>query len=300
MRWIAVCVAVGLAAAVPAAGAIERGGENASTYGDTTAEDPAAPDIVRVRVSNGDAGVVTFRADVPNRPTLTDAMRVYVWIDTDLDTATGVGGMDYWLLVDPISYKDHDVHGLYCADSVCGAPPPDRPPPSGTITHTFANGSTIDVDSSYLGDTRRFRFYVVVIDGIAVSPGGGFDFSNYHSDRAPDEGTWVYDVRIGPGRLLVERFSTQPARPRSGSRFSVRLRAVRDDNGLPVRPGKVICRATTAGRLVPLVRRAFARGEGVCTWTIPASWKGKTIRGSISIVSEGRKVTKTFARKVRA
>jgi hypothetical protein len=300
VRWIVLCVVVGLAAAVPAAGAIDRSGENASAYGDTTAEDPAAPDIVKVRVSNDDAGVLTFRADVPNRPALTDAMRVYVWIDTDLDAATGVGGLDYWLLVDPISYRDHDVHGLYCANSVCGAPPADRPPPSGTLAHTFADGPTIAVDSSYLGDTRRFRFYVVVIDGIAVSPGGGFDFTNYHSDRAPDEGMWVYDVRLGPGRLLAKSFSTQPVRPRSGRAFSARLRAVRADNGRAVTSGNVICKASVANRRVPLVRRAFARGEGVCTWSIPAGWEGKTIRGSISIASDGRKVTKTFARKVRA
>lgn len=251
-----------------------------------------------MRVSNDDAGVITFRAAVPNRPVMTDDMRVYVNVDADSDPATGVGGRDYWLLVDPIIYKDHDVHPFFCANAICGGYPPDRPAPSGVLSHVYASGPTITIDGSYLGDARRFRFQIVVVDGIVLVPGAGFDFTNSHRDPAPDDGWWTYGVRIGPSRLLVKRFSTEPATPRAGKTFSVRLHAVRDDIGAAVTRGRIACRAAISGMPLRLRRRAFVGTAAVCSWFIPVEAKGRMLRGSIAVMFSGKNVSKAFARKI--
>lgn len=293
---VVVSLAVSLAAA---AGALGSGSENSSTYRDTASEDPAAPDITTVKVSNDDAGVITFRINVPNRPTLTDDMRVYVNVDADSDATTGVGGRDYWLLVDPLSYGDDDVHPFYCANSVCGLYPPDRPDPSGALSHVYASGPTITVDGSYFGETKRFRFQVQVIDGVALVPGVGFDLTNSHRDLAPNAGWWRYDVKIGPDRLLVKNFSTTPTPPRAGRTFTVRLSATRSDTGAAITDGRVNCAAKAGAKNVRPRSEAFVRSQAVCVFAIPAETQGKRLRGTISIVAEGKKLARPFSATIR-
>ena len=64
---------------------------NTTTYQDSTGEDPAAPDISTIVVSNDDAGMLTFRINIPNRPTLGQDMLFEIWVDTDNNPATGAG-----------------------------------------------------------------------------------------------------------------------------------------------------------------------------------------------------------------
>jgi hypothetical protein len=289
------------AALVVVASAGARGSENKVTYRDVVGEEPAAPDITTVRVSNDVVGVITFRANVPNRPALTKDMRIYLNVDADLDASTGAGvaGRDYWLLVDPISYGDNDAHPLFCADTVCGVYPADRPTPSGVFSHTYSSGPTIKVDSSYLGDTKRFRFQIVVVDGIAVVPGVGFDFTNSHRDLAPDAGWWRYDVKIGPDRLLATGFSTVPRAPQAGRAFAVKLAATRDDTGARVVSGRVACVARAGARPVQPSSESFVGGQAVCVFRIPGGTAGTWLRGAVTIVAEGRTLTRPFSAKIR-
>ena len=50
------------------------------------------PTSRRITVSNDDAGIVSFRVNVPNRPTLGQDMLFEVWVDTDNNAATGAAG----------------------------------------------------------------------------------------------------------------------------------------------------------------------------------------------------------------
>src|SRR5215218_9595801 len=71
---------------------------NSVTFQDSTGEDPQAPDITSITVSNTDAGLVSFRINVPNRPQLGFDMLAEVYVDTDFNTATGdpeLAGVDY-------------------------------------------------------------------------------------------------------------------------------------------------------------------------------------------------------------
>ena len=39
-------------------------------------------------------------------------------------------------------------------------------------------------------------------------------------------------------------------------------------------------------------------GQAVCVFTIPAGTKGKTLRGTITIIFEGKKLTRPFSGKI--
>ena len=168
------------------------------------------------------------------------------------------------------------MHALYCANAVCGGPyPSDRPAPSGVLSHMYASGPTVKVDSSYLSNTRRFRFEVQVIDGVALVPGIGFDFTNSHRDWAPDSGKtwWTYDVTIGPNRLLVKRFSTVPKVPRAGREFAVRMSATRKDTGATIFPEAWTARRKWK-RSSPAKSETFAGGRrSACS--DPAGTRGR-------------------------
>ena len=62
---------------------------NSTTYQDSAGENPAAPDITTLTTSNNDAGLVSFKIDIPNRPTLTQDLLLLVFVDTDANPQTG-------------------------------------------------------------------------------------------------------------------------------------------------------------------------------------------------------------------
>src|SRR3954447_15164449 len=78
--------------------------KNSTTYPDSTGEDPAAPDITSVVVSNDDAGLITFQINLSNPPALTPDLSLIVFLDTDKNGSTGDTGSlgaDYAILLLP-------------------------------------------------------------------------------------------------------------------------------------------------------------------------------------------------------
>ncbi|MCI0636473.1 MAG: hypothetical protein L0206_21525, partial [Actinobacteria bacterium] len=62
---------------------------NSTTYQDSSGENPAAPDITTLTTSNTDAGMLSFRVNVPNRPTFGQDMLIVLFVDSDNNAATG-------------------------------------------------------------------------------------------------------------------------------------------------------------------------------------------------------------------
>jgi hypothetical protein len=163
---------------------------------DATAEDPEAPDITSVVVSNTAGGFLTFRVVVPNRPVLTDDMRVALWIDADLDRRTGlsaigpVPGADFF-----VNWHERLRPGvtlLRCSAAQC------RTVVSRTLDATYASGATFRIATGELGETRRFRFTARAYSDI-YGTSNSFDYSHMRVDFAPAEGaSWTY-------RLLYPR-----------------------------------------------------------------------------------------------
>jgi hypothetical protein len=106
-------------------------------------------------------------------------------------------------------------------------------------------------------------------------------------------------VAIAPPTLVVRRVTTSPAAPRAGRPFTMRMVVARSDTGALLQNGRVTCvgRAGTT-RLRPQSARVVA-GAATCTWLIPAKAKGKTFRGSTTVVFEGLRASRSISRKIR-
>jgi hypothetical protein len=288
---LAALVAVGAGAAAVQA--------NSVTFPDSTGEDAQGPDIVSVRVANDDRGNVTFTINMPNRPMLTGDMVVLISLDTDANPATGEPeslGSDYAIELDGPLTGAAGV-GLFrwngtefTADGVAQR----------SLIFSYAPGAaTIRINAAELGATKRFGFGVIAVTGVVLSPSGEPDFTNIHVDFAPDQGHGLhsYDVKTAPPSLVVRSFRSSPARARAGTRYTVSATVVRSDTGATIPSGRVTCRAAIAGRSLR-GRPSLAGGRASCSFTIPASARGKTIRGSMTVVSQGLRKVQSFSARI--
>ena len=73
----------------------------------------------------------------------------------------------------------------------------------------------------------------------------------------------------------------------------------RPDGGATVTAGRVSCWATVGGiRLEPRTER-FLGKRATCTFALPGDASGKRIRGSITVFSQGLRLTKPFSGRIR-
>lgn len=283
-------------AASPAAPAAATA--NSQTYQDSTGENPDAPDITTVVVSNNDAGVLTFRVNVPNRPTLTQDMLIWLFVDTDNNGDTG----------DPESLGADYVIQLFQGEAALfrwdGSDFTRRPgdPASTSLLFSYQDGATVTITAAELGNTKQFGFAAIVISGIAFDPTTGDpNFEPAVADLAPASGAGLYryEVIVARPTLVVRRVTTAPARPAAGKRFVMRMVVARSDTNAVLQNGRVTC-VGRAGktRLRPLVARVQT-GAVVCTWLIPKNAKKKVFRGTATVVFEGLRATRTISRPIR-
>ena len=180
-------VSAAFAALVTAGTASSAPSETAVTYRDAVGEDALAPDISSVVVSAGGAQQLSFRVNIPNRPTLTDDMRLRIWLDADHDFSTGLTvqdhlGVDYFILVDRWELGLGVARLFACTESVCSG--------ESQVRASYAAGGTFSVRATELRIRRRqrLRFRVEASSGWAFDPVHGYDFTNVHYDAAPDWG----------------------------------------------------------------------------------------------------------------
>lgn len=274
-----------------ALGSSSHAASNSQNYPDSVGEDPNAPDITSVQVSNDDTGKIVFKINISNRPTLTSDMTLLVFLDTDQNPQTGDAqslGAEYAIELDAGAVNLFQWNG---SDYV-GAPE------QADLTYSYdATGATINLSQGDLGGTKGFNFGVIAFSGITVDAQGNADFTNAHSDLAPDAGHGFFNYKVLAKVTLTQTaFSTTPAK--AGKKFSVSLAANESDTGGPVATGTVACSATVGGKALHGTH-ALANGVASCTWTVPTTAKGKTVRGKISLTAQGTTLSKSFAAKVR-
>jgi hypothetical protein len=296
---LAAAVAVALPAAATGASSSAttpaRAAANSTTYQDSTGEDPAGADITTLVVSNNDARLLTFRINIPNRPTFTRDMLIGVNIDTDNNAATGdEEGSDY-----AIELTLGEIF-LYRWDGTAFTRRPGDPP-AVSLVFSYQGGVTIGISAAELGNTTRFKFSAVAISGIVIDETTGeFDFANARADFAPaaSAGAYAYELRVTPPTLVVRRVTTVPRAPRAGKTFTMRLVAARSDTGAVLQSGRVTCVGRAGNtRLRARVARVTA-GAATCTWNIPANAKGKRFRGTVTVVFEGLRAKSSISRRI--
>jgi hypothetical protein len=296
-------VLAGLAVAVPT---VATGGTsapaapaaNTATFTDSTGEDPAGPDISTVVVSNDDAGMISFRINVPNRPQLGQDMLFEIWVDSDNNPATGsqeLAGVDYVMQL---------VRGEIALYRWDGADFTRRfgDPSAVTLSFAYQGGVTVRISANELGRTREFNFFVFAVSGLVIDPvTGDIDGTNAHADVAPGGGVGLYnfEVRIAPPQLVVRRVSNVPARPAAGRSFTMRLVAARSDTGAIVQNGRVTCVGRAGNVRLRATTARVVAGAATCTWQIPPRAKGRTFRGSVSVVFEGLRASRSYSSRIR-
>jgi hypothetical protein len=296
LRVIGVCAVVAGAVLWTAGGAWtspaapSKAAANSVTFQDSTGERPDAPDITTIVVSNTNSGELSFKINPFAR--VTDDMLIGIDIDIDANAATG----------DPDTGADYAIElfrgtaNLFRWDGTNFSRRQNDPPQA---TLTFS-GPTIKINTSELGNTTHLKFDAIVITGIVVDSSGDLDFTNARADIAPDFGHGLYDypVKTAPLRLVAKGFALSPRRPVAGRTLTANLTVARNDTGAVLKGGSVVCSARVAGARVAVRVHRFVGSQARCAWAVPSSARGKPFRGSITVVFEGKKITRSFSATV--
>jgi hypothetical protein len=289
---VGLAIAALLLAPAVALGALSTTTANSQTYEDTTGEDPEAPDLTTITVSNDDRGLITLRIGVANRPSLTPDMLFLVFLDTVPNAGDPESlGADYALQLQPGSAALFRWSG---SDFVAA-------PSQASVSFTYEpGGPTIRVGAADLGNAKSFQFVVLAISGIADGANGDLDFTNAHDDVAPNAGGGLYSYQVRTTvKLTAVGFTTSPKPARAGKTFSVGLAATQSTTGRLVSRGSVLCAARIGGTTVRLRAKRVRNGVATCVWAIPKTAKGKTIRGTVTLIVEGSQLKRPFAAKIR-
>jgi hypothetical protein len=269
--------------------ATTKAAAGSTTFQDSTAERPDSPDITTVVVANTNAGAITFRVNGPTR--LTDDMLVDIVVDSDNTATTG----------DPDTGGEYAIElfggeaNLFKWDGTNFSRRTNDPPQS---TLTFSQ-LAISINASELGNTTRFNFAITVITGVTVV-NGDLDFSSARADFAPDlgHGLWNYKVNTAPLKLVAKGFKLTPSRPVAGRTFTAALTVARNDTGAVLKGGTVVCTATVGGARITARVRKFVGTQARCAWSVPGSARGRPFRGSIAVVFEGRRISRSISATV--
>jgi hypothetical protein len=258
-----------------------------AAFADAANDHDAAPDIASIRVSDAKNGWVSFAITTPNYTTLPSESIVSVSIDADNRRSTGDGGAEVRIT---------SVGGEFELER--WVPATKIWAPDGALTRVRMRNAggvvTVDVHRSELGGSNRLGFSVVTAD-INTSADAVVGI-----DVAPDEAPFFTYTFTNKAALTLEatRLSTSPARPRAGKPFAVNLAVRRSDTGKGITSGTVACRVLLKERSVP-ARGSVAGGSGRCVFVVPASAKGKLVRGSITVRAGGKSVAADFKYLVR-
>jgi hypothetical protein len=271
---------------------------NSQTFNDSAGEDPQAPDITTIVVSNTDAGVVSFRVNMPNRPQLGQDMLVDLFVDTDNNQATGsqdIPGIDYVIELARGEINLFKWDGTNFTRRF-------GDPPAVTLLFSYQNGVTITISAAELGNTKRFNFFVEAISGIGVDPvTGDLDFTNARGDAAPGGGAGFFNYTVITARptLVVRRVVAVPAAPTAGRSFTLRMTAARSDTNATIQNGRVTCLGRAGSTRLRAQLARVTGGAVTCTWNIPPNARGKTFRGTVSVVFEGLRASRSFSARIR-
>jgi hypothetical protein len=98
-------------------------------------------------------------------------------------------------------------------------------------------------------------------------------------------------------RLVAARIATVPPRARAGRLIALHVR-VATDTGSAVRAGALRCTARVGKASLRPAAKGWRRGAALCSWRMPRTARGKTLRASIRVASGGMSLTRAVARRI--
>jgi hypothetical protein len=270
-----------------------RSAANTTTFNDSIGEDAMGPDITTVVISNDNAGFITIKLNISNRPALTPDMLIIIFMDSDSNSSTG----DPQLLgADDVIQLLPGAVGLFHWNGTDFTTSPTQ----SSLTYLYdATGATIRIKAADLGNTKAFKFAAFVYSGVTTDPQGNLSFDSAHLDGAPDPGHGFFTYQVLTKLVLgVTQFTTAPKPAKAGKTFSASFAATENDTSAPVQTGTVACAATIALKRIVATAHVLTNGVATCVWRIPKTAKGKTIRGTITLTVKGVSVKRTFAVRI--
>lgn len=264
------------------------------TFTDPTGDSGTAADVTTVAVSNDSAGNVTFQIDVA--APFTSTQTIDILVDSDMSPSTGdpnAAGAEYDLY-SQFSDNTWDVQAwngsAWIEDQVQTV----------HVSHT-ATQLTFQVNRSELGNTSGLNFWVDSCDA---------DCSAGHEDQAPATGTWSYQLDTSSGgqkiRLSILALLA-PGSGRAGQGYTAAAVVERSDTNGFLDQGTVVCTTTIGGRAGPRGTGGFVSvtyqgskvSASVCTWHLPKTATGKTVKATVTVSYQGATVSRTFPVHVR-
>jgi Tol biopolymer transport system component len=128
-------------------------------------------------------------------------------------------------------------------------------------------------------------------------------FVSLASNLVPGDTNHTTDVFIRDRRPVVRpakagMVTLKPNPPRAGQVLSATMPI--SAGGKPVASAAITCTARIVGKqLRDTGRRSYRAGVARCTWTLPLSSRGKTIRGSIRAATPDGRVARSFHARIR-
>jgi hypothetical protein len=262
-------------------GVLAAGGSAAPSpaeFSDPAGDSGPGPDITRVAVSADDAGILTFRIEIPNRPNPEPDFVLGINIDADNNAATGnssLNGIDYMVIATATGSGVGRWNGSTFE------------PTQSAVSASYASGVTLTLPAAEIGGSQDFRFWVGTWDD-EVDP------ANW--DAAPGAGYFPYSLTDAPAppappSITRVMLPATALLPKAGKTLTVRGIQIEIDGAEIVTPETVACTLKVARRTIaPL-------GRG-CRWRIPTGAAGKRGTLIVTLGYEGATVTQRYPLKV--
>jgi hypothetical protein len=250
---------------------------SAASFSDAPGDSGVAPDITDVDVGNDlVAGPIVVWVTLANRPDgLVAGDDLAVYLDTDLNPATGDVGAEYAIAIDPdgVGFYRWDGTTYVFVDAA-------------SLSARFSKGDKairFSIHPNELGSITGFTFAVESSSGEAV---------DYAPNGPPD---WPYTLASGRIGLSVVGSAIAPKRPVAGKRLLAGIQIGRNDINEVLVTGKISCTLRIGTTNVRATRAIFASGVAICAWNLPKSAKGKLIRATVSVTYGGATAKKSFS-----
>jgi hypothetical protein len=256
------------------------------SFSDQTGDGGTAPDISTVSVTNDATG--TYTIDIAFATPLTPTSYVDVFLDSDLNAATGdpqSAGTDVVLEDDEAS----NSFGFYKWDGTKFA--------FATSVGVHVRGSQdlkgleFQVGTADLGAGTGFNFFVESVEG---------DGTAGHFDDAPS-GTAVWNYKLQQ-EVKLSLVGAKATAVKAGGTWILALAATRSDTGKTLgSEGTIVCKGTSGATKLALVAHSFITSNGssaaVCAFKVPKKLKHKLLHGTMTVSYAGQSITHSFTTK---
>jgi hypothetical protein len=233
-------------------------------------------------VTDSKDGWLRFAISTPNYETLRDETLVVLSIDTDDRAATGEFGAEVTISssAGKVQLFRWDASREWVKDD----------PTTRVRSRNAAGVVSFEVHQSELGNPKRVGFRVTSAS-IDSSTGRAVAF-----DQAPNDSSyWRYGLTSIPAlRLLAGKPLGTPRQAFAGRTYEISLPVRRSDTGRGITSGTVVCRVLVSGKKVRATGNVVG-GGGRCSFVVPASATGRTVRGLITVRSGGKRVAADFS-----